>query len=440
MLVALSLVGALIGFAVLVDTLFVRLEVLQIETAIEREARRAADRFMASEVGTQLLDDVSGGLSVQFVDRNGTVVLPSETGAVLPLHREPTRATGVQGRSWIVTSVPWILPSGLELGTVRVGQDLASITDARATLIRALATGGAAIAAVTVAIALWLLGRSLAPLRQLVREAEAIDPARPELRTRLATDARRDEVGTLARALTGAMDGIRRRQQHERDALAEVAHELAAPLSVVAGRLRGVEARDPSPEIRAAREAADELLHTSRDLLSVARGELEWVIEYEVVDLAELVRGVVAETPFVQADAPEAVEVLGSAERLRQAVRNLIRNALAADGNPADVNASVACEGDEAVVRIRDRGSGLPVGEEARVFERHRSRRSGGTGLGLSVASTIVAAHEGTLTARNRSRGGAVFELRVPTLTSRLEADSDDETVSKAAHEGTTTS
>lgn len=440
MLVALSLIGALIGFAILVDSLFVRLELRQIETTIEREARRAADRFMASEVGARLLDDAAGGLSVQFVGANGNVVLPSDERVALPLHDEATRADDAQGRSWIVTSVPWVLPSGLELGTVRVGQDLALITDARATLIRALAAGGAAIAAVTVVLALWLLGRSLAPLRQLVREAESIDPAHPELRTRLATEGRRDEVGTLARALTGAIDGIRRRQQHERDALAEVAHELAAPLSVVAGRLRGVEARDPSPEIRAAREAADELLHTSRDLLAVARGELERVIEYEVVDLAEVVRGVAAETPFVHADAPEAVEVLGSAERLRQAVRNLIRNALAADGDPSAVSASVASDADEVVVRVRDRGSGLPEGEETRVFERHRSRRSGGTGLGLSVASTIVAAHEGTLTARNRDGGGAIFEVRLPTLASRLETDPHEGIAVQDVHEAEATS
>lgn len=422
-LVAVSLAAALAAFAVLVDSLFVRLEMRQLEALVQREALQTAERFSASNVGARLLEDLPGEVTVQFVDRAGRVVLPSGETDALPLRSDPGRALGSGERSWFVTSVPWVLPSGVELGTIRVGQDLAFLAAARATLLRALAVGGVAIAVVAMAVTLWLLGRSLAPLERLVREAEAIDPAHPELKVQFATDQRADEVGTLARALSGSLDAIRLRQQSERDALAEVAHELAAPLSVVAGRLRGVEARDPSPEIRAAREAADELLHTSRDLLTLARGELERVIEHEVVDLAEVVRGVAAETPFVSVTAGDAVEVIGSAERLRQAVRNLIRNALAASGDGAEVSVTVTVDGQDAVVLVLDRGPGLAVGEEEDVFERHRSRRSGGTGLGLSVTRTIVHAHEGRVTARQRVGGGAAFEVRLPTLASRIEDD-----------------
>lgn len=423
-LVALSLVTALVAFAVLVDALFVRLETRQVTELVERDAQRAAELFAASDLGARIVENELE-LRVQFVDRNGTVVLPADAADALPQRSETGRAQDAAGRSWIVTSVPWRLPSGLELGTVRVGQDLATITAARTTLVRALAVGGAAIALTAIVIALWLLDRSLAPLGRLVREAEAVDPAHPELRTSFEAGRRGDEVGTLARTLEATMDAIRERQQAERDALAEVAHELAAPLSVVAGRLRGIEARDGSPEVRAAREAADELLHTSRDLLTLARGELERVIEQDALDLSELVRGVAAETPFVTVDAPTVHEVLGSAERLRQAVRNLIRNALAAGGAPNEVRAAVQADGDEVVVVVRDRGPGLPPGDEQRVFARHTSRRSGGTGLGLSVARAIALAHDGTLQARNRHGGGAAFELRLPTLASRFAEDDE---------------
>ena len=423
-LVALSLVTALVAFAVLVDALFVRLETRQVTELVERDAQRAAELFAASDLGARIVENELE-LRVQFVDRNGTVVLPADAADALPLRSETGRAQDAAGRSWIVTSVPWRLPSGLELGTVRVGQDLAIITAARATLVRALAVGGAAIALGAIAIALWVLDRSLAPLGRLVREAEAVDPAHPELRTSFEAGRRGDEVGTLARTLEATMDAIRERQQAERDALAEVAHELAAPLSVVAGRLRGIEARDGSLEVKAAREAADELLHTSRDLLTLARGELERVIEQDALDLSELVRGVAAETPFVSVDAANVHEVLGSAERLRQAVRNLIRNALAAGGAPDEVRVAVHGDGDEVVVVVRDRGPGLLPGDEEHVFDRHTSRRSGGTGLGLSVARAIALAHDGTLQARNRRGGGAAFELRLPTLASRFAEDGE---------------
>lgn len=425
LLVALSVLVALAGFAILVDSLFVELQVQQFEAAAQREADRASDLVAASEVGARLIEADDGGPVLQFVARDGTVVLPAGSPTPLPDRETAGRATGVDGRAWVVASAPWRLPSGTVVGTIRVGKDLAGLDEGRAALLRAILLGGTAIAVVATLLALWALDRSLAPLGRLVRDAEAIDPSHPELLVDLAAQDRRDEVGTLARTLSDALAAIRARQQAERDALAEVAHELAAPLSVVAGRLRGVEARDPSPEIRAAREAADELLHTSRDLLAVARGELERVLEMEVVDLAELVRGVAAETPFVQVNAPTPAEVLGSPERLRQAVRNLLRNALAAGGLPDAVVAVVRTVDGTVEVEVRDRGPGLPPGEEATVFERHRSRRAGGTGLGLSVARTIADAHDGELTARNRDGGGAAFALRVPSLDARLD-DEDD--------------
>jgi signal transduction histidine kinase len=421
LLVAGSVLAGLIGFAVVVDVLFTRFQRDQIDTLLAREARRAATLVAESQVGASFLEDADRASLLQFVDADGVVRLPVGGGAALPLATEPTRVVREDGEEWLVTSVPWILPSGLEIGTVRVGQSFEGVAAVRAALLRAILLGGAALALATTSLALWLLSRSLAPLTTLVGEAERIDPARPQLEAPLVATGRSDEVGALARSLEAAAAAIRERQQAERDALAEVAHELAAPLSVVAGRLRGIEARDPSPEVRAAREAADELLYTSRDLLAVARGELERGVEMEVVDLAEIVRGVAAETPFVRVDAAPGQEVLGSPERLRQAIRNLLRNALAAGGDPSQVRAEVRSFGDAVEVSVLDRGPGLPPGEEETLFERHRSRRAGGTGLGLSVARTIAIAHDGSLTARQRAGGGACFVLRLPTLASQLD-------------------
>jgi len=429
LLVAGSVLAGLVGFAVVVDVLFTRFQRDQIDTLLVREAQRAATLVAESQVGASFLENGDRASLLQFVDGDGVVRLPVGGGPALPPATEPTRVIREDGSEWLVISVPWILPSGLEVGTVRVGQSFEGVAAVRAALLRATLLGGALLALVTTSLALWLLNRSLAPLTTLVREAERIDPARPQLEATLVASGRSDEVGALARSLEAAAAAIRERQQAERDALAEVAHELAAPLSVVAGRLRGIEARDPTPEIRAARQAADELLYTSRDLLAVARGELERGVEMEVVDLAEVVRGVAAETPFVQVEAAPGQEVLGSPERLRQAVRNLLRNALAAGGEPSQVRAEVRSDGDVVEVAVLDRGPGLPPGEEETVFERHRSRRAGGTGLGLSVARAIAEAHEGSLTAHPRDGGGACFVVRLPTLASHF----DDETEAAGA-------
>jgi signal transduction histidine kinase len=420
-LVAGSLLVALIGFAIVVDALFLRQELARLEGVLSRELDRVTRLVERSQVGATFLEE-DAALVLQFVDRDGTVQLPVDAGLALPLRVEPARVRDDGQGSWLVASAPWRLPSGREVGTVRIGADLADVTAARAALGRAILLGGGGLALVVTAAALTVLGRALAPLRRLVAEADRVDPARPGLDVAPDAAARDDEVGRLARALRRSMIAIRERQQAERDALAEVAHELAAPLSVVAGRLRSLEAREAGPDIRAAREAADELLHTSQDLLTVARGELERVPDLRALDLSELARVLAAETPAVAVAADGPHEVLGSPERLRQALRNLLRNAVQAGGDPAGVRLAVRREGDEVVASVEDRGPGLPAAAD-RLFERHVSGRPGGTGLGLSVARAIAEAHDGVLRASDRADGGACFALRLPALEARLEAD-----------------
>jgi signal transduction histidine kinase len=421
LLVAGSLLTALAGFAVVVDALFLRQELGRLEALLRRELTRVTQLVERSQVGATFLRE-DAGLRLQFVDGDGTVQLPLDAGPALPLRSGPGRVAGHDGREWLVASAPWRLPSGRDVGTVRIGADLADVNAARAALGRAILLGGGGLALLVTVAALAILGRSLAPLQRLVREADRVDPARPDLELATLAAGRDDEVGRLARALRRAMTAIRERQQAERDALAEVAHELAAPLSVVAGRLRTLEEREGSLEVRAAREAADELLHTSQDLLTLARGELERVLDLQALDLASLVRAVAAETPSVSVHAEGPHEVLGSPERLRQAIRNLLRNALQVGGDPEEVAVTVRAAAAEVVVEVLDRGPGLPEASE-RLFARHVSGRVGGSGLGLSVARAIAEAHDGSLRAANRAAGGARFELRLPTLEARLDED-----------------
>lgn len=421
-LLAGSLLVALIGFAIVVDALFTRQELARLEGLLRRELDRVTTLVERSQVGATFLED-DAGLVLQFVDGDGTVQLPADAGPALPLRTEPERVRRDGQRSWLVASSPWRLPSGREVGTVRIGVDLAEVTAVRAALGRAILLGGGGLALVVTTVALVLLGRALAPLGRLVQEADRVDPGRPDLEVAPEAAERDDEVGRLARALRRSMTAIRERQQAERDALAEVAHELAAPLSVVAGRLRGLEDRDatPDPDVRSARQAADELLYTSQDLLTLARGELDRVLDLQALDLSEVAHAVAAETPDVGVEAEGVQEVLGSPERLRQALRNLVRNAVQAGGDPSDVRLAVRRDADEVVATVVDRGPGLPEPAE-RLFERHVSGRPGGTGLGLSVARAIAEAHDGVLHAVDRAGGGARFELRLPALDARLES------------------
>ncbi|MDP9302497.1 MAG: ATP-binding protein, partial [Actinomycetota bacterium] len=105
--------------------------------------------------------------------------------------------------------------------------------------------------------------------------------------------------------------------------------------------------------------------------------------------------------------------------RLRQVIDNLLDNArVHAPGSP--VRVEVSLQGEEALLRIGDRGPGLDPEVEGRIFERFmrgdpsRSRGTGGVGLGLSIVQAIVAAHGGEVTASSGEEDGTVFGVRLP--------------------------
>jgi two-component system, NtrC family, sensor histidine kinase HydH len=111
-------------------------------------------------------------------------------------------------------------------------------------------------------------------------------------------------------------------------------------------------------------------------------------------------------------DAPEAWRF--DAMRLEQVLKNLLQNAVQASPDGERVTVSVAVERGELVMRVRDRGPGLPAGSPERLFEAFHTTRTQGTGLGLAVARRIVELHGGRLHGETHPEGGALFTLRLP--------------------------
>jgi two-component system, OmpR family, sensor kinase len=160
------------------------------------------------------------------------------------------------------------------------------------------------------------------------------------------------------------------------------------------------------------------------DLLLLARLDQTRPIERTPVDLAVLAADAcsdaVAAAPDrpVALDAPEPVMILGDQHHLRQAIANLVTNALrhTPAGTPIEVNARMI-DG-TATVAVRDHGRGLDDEALAHVFDRFwqadRARVGKGAGLGLAIVAGIAGAHGGAATADNAPGGGALFTLRLP--------------------------
>jgi two-component system OmpR family sensor kinase len=323
-------------------------------------------------------------------------------------------------------------------GTITVAA--VPLGDVNQTLDRLLLVEALVIVAVLAALGLlaWLVVRSaLLPLDRMGHTAGAI--AGGDLSHRVATTDRRTEVGRLGTALNAMLDRLEgafaEREASEdrlRRFIADASHELRTPLASIRGYaelFRMGAARDDAAIAKAMQRIEDEAARMGvlvEDLLTLARLDAVGEVAHVDVDLAALARDAVADA---RVTAPERrIELtdgasgttLGNAHALRQVLANLLRNALVHTPENAPIEVSVARDGREVVLEVRDHGPGLPTGDGAELFERFwraeggRERGKGGAGLGLAIVAGIVDAHGGRVSAADAPGGGASFVVRLP--------------------------
>jgi two-component system OmpR family sensor kinase len=214
--------------------------------------------------------------------------------------------------------------------------------------------------------------------------------------------------------------------------LADAAHELRTPVAVIRARaeqaLREHGDGPASGALRAIEQAAERASGTIADMLELARLDARrGRFEREPMRLDLLVEQVVDEYVDTAAKAgaqlhltavADNVVVEGDERLLSRTIANLIENAIryAAVGGEIDLGLEVA--EDQAVLRVSDRGPGIPPAQRGAIFDRfHRaSGVAGGSGLGLPIARLVAEAHDGSLELEpeREDRPGAVFALRLP--------------------------
>jgi two-component system, OmpR family, sensor kinase len=422
LLIALLSFLAMLLFGTFAYLLFVRQQYRQLESLLLRDLERAQTSFVNPNVGARLSLE-EGSFRQQFVDKTNKVVIPPNPEFALPLETKPL-VMRLEGTPFLVGSTTWKLSTGTELGTIRVALDISDALGVRRNLLRSLLLSGLVITASALAVGLWLLRRSLKPLTNLASEARKVNPAKPELAIYKGPD---DEVADVAQALNTALGGIRKRQEDERASLAEIAHELAAPLTLVAGHLESLSHHVKDSRLYAAKDAANELLYTSQDLLTLARGELEQTLNYSIVDLRDIVMKLARAYPGIQVElTDDRPDVAGSPERLMQLVRNLVRNAVQVSKESSHVCVRLETQNNQILLAITDKGAGIRSEDLPHIFERFYSKR-GGVGVGLSIAQRIAKAHGGDIRVSSVVGEGSVFTVTLPSLISQL-----DETTTSA--------
>jgi len=311
----------------------------------------------------------------------------------------------------------------------------ASLEDQRDALdgLRSLLVVGVPAAVLLASLVGWLVaGAALRPVERLRREADAISASEPG--RLLAVPATGDELSRLAESLNRMLARLEEAAAQERRFLADASHELRTPLANLRAEVdlalrRARTADELGTALRSVREETERLARLAEDLLVLSRvsgGGLP--LRRESIDVARLVDETVgsfasrAEGLGVElaGEGPDGLSALVDGMRLRQALGNLIDNALRSTDRGDRVTVAATDHGDRFELTVTDTGRGFPpdfLAEAGAGFRRPdeaRARDIGGTGLGLAIVRTIVEAHGGMVSIENRAEGGARVALLLP--------------------------
>jgi two-component system, OmpR family, sensor kinase len=291
---------------------------------------------------------------------------------------------------------------------------------------------------ILVLVATWLLvRRGMRPLERMGATARTI--AASGLGSRVAPSNERTEVGRLGLALNAMLGQIERAfaerevvEQRLRHFVSDASHELRTPLTSMRGYAELLQRNpDMSREdvLLAVRRIEDETRRMGLlvdDLLLLARLDQGRPLDKGPVDLTSMINDAVSDARAadpersVIARITAPMVVTGDDLRLRQAVANLVRNALVHTPAGTPVEVSLQPLNGHAEIDVIDHGPGVPAAQRERIFERFhradptRSRDQGGSGLGLSIAAAVVTAHGGRISVDDTPGGGATFRVELP--------------------------
>ncbi len=319
--------------------------------------------------------------------------------------------------------------AGRQVAVLAVGEPLEAVERAQHEVARTFAVAGSLTLAAALIASFLLADRISRPLRKMAAIAARVDAG--DLAPRMRARGRRDEIRVLAEAFDHMLDRLEDAFARQRGFVSDASHELRTPLTVIRGQLEVLaRERNPSPnEVRRVeRVVRTELLRMQRlvdDLLLLARADERDFLQRREVRLPQFVEDLVdgmratADRRFVVGDVANG-KLTADPDRLAQALRNLLVNAIAHTTAGGTVAVSAGARDGELSFAVEDDGPGIPAAQRSRIFDRFhrtdtaRSRAAGGTGLGLAIVKAVAEAHGGSVDAGDSALGGARVTFRIP--------------------------
>jgi heavy metal sensor kinase len=312
-----------------------------------------------------------------------------------------------------------------------VGRSIAEELAGLRRLAWELAGAGAGVLLLGLTGGWWVTTRAIRPIEDI--SATAVKIAAGDLSQRISPRETENELGRLAGVLNSTFARLEAAFAQQRQFTSDAAHELRTPITVMLtqtqtalNRERG--AAEYRATVEACQRAAQRMRRLMESLLVLARLDAgQESLQRLPFDLSKTVNECVELlTPLAEARglkihcAAPALPCVGDAERMGQAVTNLLDNAIEYNQPSGEVRLTGEKQNGTVVLRISNSGPGIAAEDLPRIFERFyradkaRSGGGGHTGLGLAISKAIVEAHGGTLEAASQPGKGATFTLRLP--------------------------
>jgi len=327
----------------------------------------------------------------------------------------------------LIQTVPYTSPDGKKFW-IEAGESFEPVRAVLHGLMLNLLLGLPIIVIVAMAGGYWLTRRALQPVDHISRQAERI--SWQNMNERLPTIESGDEIERLSLSLNRMIARLERSFQHINRFSADVSHELRTPLTILQGELEAIARQEIAPEqsemIGSALEEVERLTRIVEHLLAISRLDAGEALGATVcLDLGKMARSTAEQMHLLAEEKSISllyeitpnVSVEADTARLRQAIANLVDNAIKYTAEGGWVKLSVESNNGQGVFSISDSGIGISPQALPHIFDRFyrgdqaRSLYSAGAGLGLAIVKAICAAHNAEIRAFSTEGAGTCFRV-----------------------------
>ncbi len=319
---------------------------------------------------------------------------------------------------------------------VQVGTSLESVQETLKNLKIILFTGVPLVLLVATLFGRFMARRALKPVSRIIQTARDVGKG-ADLSKRIPVPEVQDEIGQLATTFNDMMDRLESSFSQIRQFSSDASHELRTPLTVLQGQNELVlnKERDTQEYQEVIVSNLEEINYMSKvleDLFVLSRSDENQIqLECKPMNLKDIFDEVFKHAEALANEKNieitvaflEPVEINGDAVRLRQMVWNVLHNAIKYTPAGGKIKISLEDQGDSAFLTVQDSGIGISEEDLPNIFNRFfrvdkaRSRKEGGSGLGLSISKHIVEAHKGSIEVESKLGVGTKFKIRLPKIS-----------------------